>query len=38
MRHYDLLSFAGAFRARHTQLWQLTLSPLGSAIAHRIDR
>jgi cyclopropane-fatty-acyl-phospholipid synthase len=26
---YYLLSLAGAFRARHTQLWQLVLSPRG---------
>jgi len=28
---YYLLSCAGAFRARHTQLWQLVLSPRGVA-------
>ena len=38
MWRYYLLSFAGAFRARHTQLWQLVFSPLGSAIAYRIER
>ncbi|MGH8644270.1 MAG: cyclopropane fatty acyl phospholipid synthase [Gammaproteobacteria bacterium] len=29
MWKYYLLSFAGAFRARHNQLWQLVLSPRG---------
>lgn len=31
MWKYYLLSFAGAFRARHTQLWQIVLSPEGVA-------
>lgn len=29
MWKYYLLSFAGAFRARHTQLWQIVFSPNG---------
>lgn len=29
MWKYYLLSFAGAFRARHNQLWQIVLSPRG---------
>ena len=29
MWKYYLLSFAGAFRARHSQLWQIVLSPNG---------
>jgi cyclopropane-fatty-acyl-phospholipid synthase len=29
MWKFYLLSCAGAFRARHTQLWQLVLSPRG---------
>lgn len=31
MWRYYLLSFAGAFRARHNQVWQIVFSPLGSA-------
>lgn len=31
MWRFYLLSFAGAFRARHLQLWQLVLSPRGCA-------
>ncbi|HEB78408.1 MAG TPA: cyclopropane-fatty-acyl-phospholipid synthase, partial [Methylothermaceae bacterium] len=29
MWRFYLLSFAGAFRARHIQLWQIVLSPRG---------
>jgi cyclopropane-fatty-acyl-phospholipid synthase len=35
---YFLLSCAGAFRARHTQLWQLVLSPGGVAGGYRSPR
>ncbi|MDD3618108.1 MAG: hypothetical protein RBR09_12780 [Desulfobulbaceae bacterium] len=29
MWHYYLLSLAGAFRARHVQVWQIVLSAAG---------
>ena len=34
MWKYYLLMFAGAFRARHLQLWQLVLSPRNSMLAY----
>jgi cyclopropane-fatty-acyl-phospholipid synthase len=38
MWRYYLLSFAGAFRAKHTTLWQLVLSPLGSTTTYPVER
>lgn len=38
MWRYYLLSFAGAFRARHNQLWQIVLSPEGSMRRYKAVR
>ena len=38
MWRYYLLSFAGAFRARHLQLWQFVLSPHGVPGGYRSPR
>jgi len=38
MWRYYLLSFAGAFRARHNQLWQVVFSPIGSTASPVIAR
>ncbi len=38
MWRFYLLSFAGAFRARHLQLWQLVLSPRGRAARYDAPR
>ena len=35
MWRYYLLSMAGGFRARHIQVWQIVLSPLGSTKGYR---
>jgi cyclopropane-fatty-acyl-phospholipid synthase len=38
MWRYYLLTSAGSFRARRTQLWQLVLSPHGVARGYRSVR
>lgn len=38
MWRYYLLSFAGAFRAQHNQLWQIVLSPVGSSRVYQTVR
>jgi cyclopropane-fatty-acyl-phospholipid synthase len=38
MWRYFLLSSAGGFRARHTQLWQIVLSPMGVSGGYRAPR
>lgn len=38
MWRYYLLSFAGAFRARHTQLWQIVFSPHGTTTRYQAPR
>ncbi len=38
MWRFYLLSFAGAFRARHLQLWQFVLSPRGRAVRYDAPR
>jgi cyclopropane-fatty-acyl-phospholipid synthase len=38
MWQYYLLSCAGAFRARHLQLWQLVLSPMGVSGGYQPER
>lgn len=38
MWRYYLLTFAGAFRARHNQLWQIVLCPMGSTRVYKTVR